>query len=132
MFGSAARSSYAPAGARYRSVDMMTRIESASPHGLVAILYEEALTRMASLRAAIVNNDMLRRSDNQARVLAILASLDSGLDHDRGGEVASLLAAVYAEAHRLVVAAVRDGDVEPLDTARSIIADIASAWDQIR
>lgn len=132
MFGSAVRSAYAPGSARYRSVDMMTRVESASPHGLVTILYEELLTRMASLRAAIVNHDMLRRGDNQARVLAILAALDAGLDHDKGGDVAPLLASVYAEAHRLVVAAVQNGDAGPLDSARSIIADIASAWDQIR
>lgn len=132
MFGSAARSRYAPAGAQYRNVDVMTRIEGASPHGLVAILYEEALTRMASLKAALLGGDIARRGESQARVLAILAALDAGLDHDKGGEIAGLLAQVYAEAHRLIVAAVQAGDAAPVDQARAIIADIASAWDQIR
>ena len=132
MFGSAARSRYAPAGAHYRNVDVMTRVEGASPHGLVAILYEEVLTRMASLKAALLNGDVARRGESQARVLAILAALDAGLDHDKGGEVAGLLAQIYAEAHRLVVAAVQTGDAALVDNARSIVADIASAWDQIR
>lgn len=132
MFGSAARSRYAPAGTHYRNVDVMTRVEGASPHTLVAILYEEALTRMASLKAALLNGDASRRGESQARVLAILAALDAGLDHDKGGEVAGLLAQVYAEAHRLVVAAVQAGDAALVDKARSIVADIASAWDQIR
>lgn len=132
MFGSAARSRYAPAGQHYRNVDVMTRVEGASPHGLVEILYEELLMRMASLRATMQNGDLARRGDNQARVLAILAALDSGLDHDRGGDVAPLLATVYAEAHRQVVAAVRGGSVEMLDAARAMVADIASAWSQIR
>jgi flagellar protein FliS len=132
MFGSAARSRYAPAGAQYRNVDVMTRIEGATPHGLVAILYEEALTRMTSLKGALLNGDASRRGESQARVLAILAALDAGLDHDKGGEVAGLLAQVYAEAHRLVVAAVQAGEAAQVDKARAIIADIASAWDQIR
>ena len=132
MFGSATRARYAPAGAHYRNVDVMTRVEGASPHGLVAILYEEALTRMASLKAALLNRDIARRGESQARVLAILAALDAGLDHDKGGEVAGLLAQVYAEAHRLVVAAVQTRDAALVDQARSNIADIASAWDQIR
>lgn len=132
MFGSATHSRYVPAGLRYRNVDVMTRVDGASPHGLVEILYEEMLTRMASLRAALVNGDLARRSENQSRVLAILAALDSGLDHDRGGDVAPLLATVYTEAHRLVVAATQQGNVELLDSARTIIADIAGAWSQIR
>ncbi|SNS43016.1 flagellar protein FliS [Sphingomonas laterariae] len=132
MFGSAARARYAPAGARYHAVDVATRIEGASPHRLVAILYEELLTRMSGLKAAMGNGDGARRADNQTRVLAIIAALDAGLDHDKGGDVAPLLAKIYAEASRLVSLAVRDNDAAPLDDARGIIADIATAWDQIR
>ncbi|AGH50373.1 MULTISPECIES: flagellar export chaperone FliS [Sphingomonadales] len=132
MFGSAARARYAPAGARYQSVDIATRIEGAGPHRLVSILYEELLTRMALLKSGLVNGDHARRSDAQARSLAILAALENGLDHDKGGDVAPLLASVYAEASRLILRAVNDNDAAPLDTARSIIADIAEAWDRIR
>lgn len=132
MFGSAARAHYAPAGARYRSVDVSTRIEGASPHRLVAILYEELLTRMSVLKGVLGGGDATRRNDSHARVLAIIAALNTGLDHDKGGDVAGLLATLYAETGRLVGLAVRDRDVAPLDDARGIIADVATAWDQIR
>ncbi|WP_380879088.1 flagellar protein FliS [Sphingomonas sp. DBB INV C78] len=131
MFGSAARR-YAPAGARYHSVDVTTRIEGASPHRLVAILYEELLTRLTMLKTAVAGNDAPKRTDSQTRVLAIIAALDAGLDHEKGGDVAPLLATIFAEANRLVSIGVRDHDVAALDSCRSMIADIATAWDQIR
>lgn len=132
MFGSAARARYAPAGARYHSVDVTTRIEGASPHRLVAILYEELLTRMTMLKTAIGTADVARRTDSQTRVLAIIAALDAGLDHEQGGEVAGLLASVYAETGRMIGVAVRDRDTALIDTARGFIVDLATAWDKIR
>ena len=132
MFGSAARARYVPAGARYHSVDVTTRIEGASPHRLVAILYEELLTRMTMLKSALGSGDIARRTDSQTRVLAIIAALDAGLDHEQGGEVAGLLATVYTETSRLVGLAVRDQDMAPIDTARGFIVDLATAWDKIR
>ncbi len=98
MFKSAA-TAYGQAGSRYRTVDLTTRIEGASSHGLVAILYEELLTALSRLRGPG------KRAEVHSRVLAILTALDTGLDHDKGGEVAAMLAEFTAR---------RGGEMRPL------------------
>lgn len=132
MFGSAARARYATPGARYHNVDVTTRIEGASPHRLVALLYEELLTRLATLKSALATGDIARRTDSQTRVLAIFTALETGLDHEKGGEVAGMLSKIYAEGRRLIGVAVRDNSAVPLDECRKIVAEIATAWDAIR
>lgn len=132
MFGSAARTRYATPGARYHNVDVTTRIEGASPHRLVAMLYEELLTRLAMLKSSLASGDIARRTDSQTRVLAIFTALETGLDHDKGGEVAAMLSKVYGEGRRLVGVAVRDNSALPVDECRKLVAEIATAWDAIR
>jgi len=129
MFKAAA--SYGKAGAHYRNVDVTTRIEGASPHRLVGILFEELLTSIAALAAAMRNRDYGRRGEAQSRSLAILQTLDSSLDFEKGGEIAPLLASVYGEVRRLLLAGVRENDDRAADEARKLIAEIASAWDAI-
>jgi len=129
MFGAAAR--YGKAGAQYRNVDVSTRIEGASPHRLVGILFEELLTSIALTAAATRNRDLERRGESQSRSLAILQALDSSLDFEKGGEIAGMLASVYGEVRRLLLAGVRENRPEPLEEARKLIGEISSAWDAI-
>lgn len=129
MYGKAAN--YGRAGAHYRNVDVSTRIEGASPHRLVGILFEELLTSIATTRAAITRNDAARRSEGHSRALAILQALESSLDFERGGEMASMLSSVYREATRLVLKGVRDSDFAAIDEARKMIGEITMAWDAI-
>lgn len=122
---------YGRAGAHYRNVDVTTRIEGASPHRLVGILFEELMTVIAATKSAIVRRDMARRAESQSRALAILSALEASLDHEKGGEIADMLATVYREARRLLVEGARDPDGATLDEARKLIAEIATAWDAI-
>lgn len=122
---------YGRAGAQYRNVDVATRIEGASPHRLVGILFEELLTAISAMKSAAVQRDPLRRSEAQARALAILTALESSLDFDRGGDIATLLSSVYREARRLLVVATREDGTESLDEARKMLAEIAGAWSAI-
>jgi flagellar protein FliS len=129
MFSSAAR--YGRAGAQYRNVDVTTRIEGASPHRLVGILFEELLTSIAETAAASRARDLVRRSETQSRSLVLLQALDSSLDFEKGGEIATMLASVYAEVRRLLLAGVRESNASHTDEARKLVAEIASAWDAI-
>lgn len=122
---------FGAARARYQSVDMTSRIEGASPHGLVAILFDELLKALDAMGAAIRRGDVGQRGTRQARALSILHGLEGSLDHEKGGEIADGLSAIYREARRLTVAGGRDNDVEPVLQARDMVGEIASAWGQI-
>ena len=127
-----ARGQFGAAKARYQSVDVVSKVESADPHALVAILYDETLKAMDAMAVANNRKDFGQRGERQAKVLRLLSGLEAGLDFDQGGEIAIGLAKIYREARRLVIAAGRENDSDQIMKAREIIADIADAWGQIR
>lgn len=119
-------------GARsYKTVDLSSRVEGASPHRLVGILFDELGKALEAMAAAMKRRDFTQRGARQARALAILHGLEASLDHERGGDLARDLAIVYAEARRLVLDGARTNDPEPVVKARDMVAEIASAWAEI-
>jgi flagellar secretion chaperone FliS len=119
------------AAAQYRTVDLDTRIATASPHALVAMLFD-------GLRSALLAADSATRSARAAarikavtRALAILDALDSSLDHIRGGAVARALADVYAQVRALTVAGNVETRPELFSAAAQQIAEIDTAWAEI-
>ena len=119
------------ARARYQSVDLASQIEGASPHRLVQILFEELTKAVDALDVAVRRSDYVQRGQRQARALAILNGLETSLDFERGGEIAAGLARIYREARRLIILACKDNDPAPLDRAREMLGEIASAWEAI-
>lgn len=119
------------AGSRYRSLDMASKVEGASPHALIAVLFDELLLSLEATAAAQRSGDAAKRGPRQARALAILHALEASLDHEKGGEIAAGLAAIYRHARRETVAGVQEDAPERIDRARAMIAEISGAWAQI-
>ena len=117
--------------ARYQSVDISSRIEGATPHRLVQIMYEELLKALDAMAFATARGDYVQRGQHQSKVLAILTGLETSLDCDKGGQIAVDLVAIYREARRLVIAGGREGDARLVTQTRDMIQEIASAWDAI-
>lgn len=122
---------FGAARARYQSIDMASRIEGASPHGLVAILFDELLKALDAMAVAIRRGDLGQRGTRQARALSILHGLEGSLDFEKGGDIAKGLSAIYREARRLTIAGAQANDAEPIVQAREMLNEIASAWNQI-
>lgn len=117
--------------ARYQSVDISSRIEGATPHQLVQIMYEELLKALDAMAFATSRGDYVQRGQHQSKVLAVLTGLETSLDFDKGGQIAVDLVAIYRETRRLVIAGGREGDARPVTQAREMIQEIASAWEEI-
>ncbi|HYD14641.1 MAG TPA: flagellar export chaperone FliS [Allosphingosinicella sp.] len=117
--------------ARYQSVDIASRIEGATPHQLVQIMYEELLKALDAMAFATARGDYVQRGQHQSKVLAVLTGLETSLDFDKGGQIAVDLVAIYREARRLVLAGGRDSDARLVTQAREMIQEIATAWDAI-
>ncbi|RJF93213.1 flagellar export chaperone FliS [Sphingomonas cavernae] len=123
MFRAAARPS--GASAQYGQIDLNARIASASPHGLVSILFEELQRAMGMMRKSVHPH---RRSEALSRALSILQSLNDTLNFDAGGQIAESLSAIYGEARRLLLKGSREQDVAAVAEAEAIIAEIAQSW----
>ncbi len=119
------------AGARYRNIENAARLEGASPHKLIAILFEELLRAIDATKLAMERGDMARQADRQAHALSILQALDASLDKVRGGEVAANLSKIYKGGSRLIATGTREKRADLILRARDMLGEIASAWENI-
>lgn len=119
------------AARRYAAVHSGSRIEGATPHALVKLLFDELQIALDAAALAERQNDRMKVSDKQARAMSILFALESSLDYDKGGEIAVGLAQIYREARRLLLVGAKERSADPVDQARTMIAEIADAWNQI-
>jgi flagellar secretion chaperone FliS len=129
-----AAAGYAAAKARYNTIDLASRVEGATPHQLISVLYDEVRKALDTLAVGLSANGTLSRAgaiERKSRVNAILLSLEGCLDHTQGGELAQGLAAIYREARRLADAGAIGHDPKPIIQAREMIAEIAEAWARI-
>ena len=123
-----AQSRFGAARTRYQNVELSSRIEGASPHELVAILFDELMKSLEAMAAACRARDFGQRGTRQSRALSILHGLEASLDFEKGGEVALSLATIYSEVRRAILAAGKSNDAEEIIRARSMLGEIASAW----
>lgn len=116
----------------YAAIDAATRTEQASPHRLIELLYDELRSCLAQAEIAIGKGDLALKSTKLSKALSIVHGLESGLDFNRGGEVAQTLSDVYGYVRQQVIAANTDNDPTPLADAVQAVTEIADAWRQIR
>lgn len=116
---------------RYAAIDTGSRIEGASPHQLVRILYDELLLAMDAATLALRAQDRHKTFEKQTRALTILHALETSLDFQRGGDIAPSLATIYRETRRRLLEATATNDPARLESAHAFIADIADAWNNI-
>src|SRR3954471_12606843 len=124
------RGKFAASGS-YQSVALSSRLEGATPHQLVQVMYEELLKALDAMAFATSRGDYVQRGQRQSKALAILTGLETSLDFEKGGEIAAGLVTIYREARRLVVAGGREGDARHVIAAREMIFEISTAWDAI-
>jgi flagellar protein FliS len=129
MFGAPSR--YAAPGARYREIDVASRVQGATPHGLIQIMFDEALKSLGTLEAAEAANDAARRNAAQARVISLLHGLESSLDFSRGGEIADNFGRIYREARRLLGPTPGIGRQAAIAQARDMLGTVSGAWEAI-
>jgi flagellar protein FliS len=126
MFGAPSR--YAAPGARYREIDVAARVQGATPHGLIQIMFEELLKGLDTLMAADAAHDLARRNAAQARAISLLHGLESSLDYTRGGEIADNLGRIYREARRLLGPTPGMERATAIAEAHDMVSTISSAW----
>ena len=114
--------------ATYREIDAAGRTAERDGHALVELLYDEAIRALRAAGHAAANYQYQVRADKVSRSLAILFALESGLDFDRGGDVARTLARLYAGARQQVIDASLGHDDEPFNRIAATLAEIAGAW----
>jgi flagellar protein FliS len=115
----------------WKTAYLETRILSASPVELINILYEYAILSVQDARNGLARRDVAARSKAVLKVIAILGELESSLDHELGGEIASNLGRLYRYMRdRLTVANLQQADA-PLAEVEALFKTLGEAWQVI-
>ncbi|MGE4355473.1 flagellar export chaperone FliS [Halothiobacillus sp.] len=123
---------YAKAYAQsYRQIDLAAEVEQASPHRLVAMLFEGFLTHVAKAKVAMRTHDYEGKARNVQLAMNILVGLKGGLSEDASPELANRLYELYDYCERRLLDASARRDESGFDEVDGLIRQIKEAWDAI-
>ena len=115
----------------YTKVGVHSEIEQASPHRLIQMLMEGALTRISKAKASIKKQDVAEKGELIGSAISIIGGLRDSLDHEAGGDIAANLESLYEYmTQRLLEANIND-DESILTEVNNLLLQIKMAWDQI-
>lgn len=124
---------YAMRGAAaYGRVSVESSVLSASPHKLIAMLFDGAQASIRSARLHMSNGNTAEKGKAISKALEIVNSgLRAALDTEKGGDLAGQLEGIYSYVASLLVQANLKNDESMLTEASELLESIGSAWKEI-
>jgi flagellar secretion chaperone FliS len=116
----------------YRQVGVTTAVDGASPHRLVAMLFEGLLEALAQARGALQAGNIEAKCAAIGRAVRIIEEgLKSGLNLTEGGRLAADLNDLYAYVSLRLTQANRFNDEAALAECSRLIEPLSSAWNEM-
>jgi flagellar protein FliS len=116
----------------YAQVELETGINSASPHGLIVMLYDGAIEALRKAKIHIEMNDIEMKTKSMDKAMRIIKDgLTAALDVKAGGALAEQLLALYDYISKEIVLANVQNNAERIDTCIGLLSDLRNAWHEI-
>ncbi len=112
------------AQAAYREAEIL----SSSPEQIVLLLYRRLLAALRQGSRHLAAGEIEEKAENFQRATAILYELIAALDHERGGELADRLRALYTFFLAEIAAGSRLRDAERIDRVAALISGLNDSW----
>ncbi|RMH11886.1 MAG: flagellar export chaperone FliS [Gemmatimonadetes bacterium] len=105
-----------------------TSVMGSSREQLVPLLYEHLLVNLKRAAAQIRQGDLEGKAQSFSNASAIVYELLAALDFDRGGELASRLASLYAFWTQEISDISRTLDLDRLDQLIELVQPLHESW----
>lgn len=115
----------------YEQVGARSQLEGAPPERLVQMMLEGALDRVSLARGDMENGQVAAKGERIGKAISLVEGLRASLDHERGGELAGNLDALYEYISRRLLEANLRNEVAILDEVSRLLREIKQAWDRI-
>lgn len=124
---------YAKSGTQaYAQVGLESAVLSASPHQLVVLLFDGALSAMKKATILMEQGDIPGKGQALSKAINIITNgLRAGLNHEMGGELSANLDNLYDYMTRRLLEANLRNDAEAIVEVEGLLTNIADAWKQI-
>lgn len=116
---------------QYKSVDLNTAVEAASPHQLIGMLFRGALEALAKAAGSIERKEVEKRTRSINKACEIIVTLKGSLNFEQGGEIATNLDNLYSYMLGTLMEANSQNDAAKVKEVSELIATIAEGWSQI-
>lgn len=116
---------------QYTQVGVQSKLESASPHRLIQMLFEGALEKIAHAKGHIAQGNIAEKAGFISWAIAIIQGLQASLDMKVGGEIAENLEGLYEYMQKRLLQANVTNDVAILDEVTKLLSTIKEGWDLI-
>jgi flagellar protein FliS len=115
--------------AAYAQTDRETSVAAARPIDLIVLVYQRVLDHLKHGRQQMLDGvDSSTALSNGLQLLH--GGLEACLDHEKGGEVASNLGAIYSWAAREILLARLKQESERLTSVIDVLTTVSQAWQQ--
>ncbi len=108
------------------------QVETASPIGLVVMLYDRAIVLLNKAKNEISEKQYEAKGHTLDKASDIIFELLTTLDKDKGGEIASSLANLYNFILREIMNANSKLNTKSLDNAVKILSELKGSWESIK
>ena len=116
----------------YAQVGVESAVLSASPHQLVVLLFDGALSAMKKAMILIEQGDIPGKGQALGKAINIISNgLQSGLNHEVGGELTTNLDSLYDYMTRRLLQANIHNDIDAINEVMELLNNIADAWKEI-
>ncbi len=116
----------------YAQVDLQSRVQSASPHQLVTMLFDGAHSALVRARILMEKGDVAARGQAITKAINIIDNgLRASLDHEKGGEISLDLEQLYDYMTRSLMRANLHNEIDTLLHVDELLMGISDAWKQI-
>ena len=116
----------------YAKVGVETGVVAASPHKLIVMLFDGALTALATALQQMKTGNIPAKGLSISKAIAIIdGGLRASLDHKAGGEIAANLDALYEYMCNRLLAANLNNQPEIVEEIQRLLHDLRSAWEAI-
>ena len=117
----------------YKRVAVETGVQAADSHRLVGLLFDGLLQAVAAARGAMERGDLVAKGEQIGKAVRIIEEgLKPGLDKQDGGDLAQNLEGLYGYCTMRLALANARNDESIVEEVGRLMAEIASAWKDIK
>ncbi len=107
------------------------QVDGSSPLGLVILSYEALYKSLGHARRAIIAGDLAAEADHTGRAIEAIIELATSLDMEKGGKIATSLAALYAYMIRRLNEGMCSCSTEAVDEVMQLVVTLREGWEEI-
>ena len=116
---------------QYQSIATRSRIDDASPHRLIQLMMERALSKIGLAKTQMHEGRVQEKGNNISDAISIINGLQASLNHSADKRMSENFDALYAYMMRRLLEANLHNDDGKLDEVGGLLRELKEAWDAI-